>query len=79
MTQQRITELSTQLASSIAGKEPQDVKHLCKTFIELAAKEAKGTAVEALKNLIEEWPDTDSHAFMAARKLVEMEPNRLTT
>jgi len=35
----RLTELSTQLASSIAGKEPQDVLNLCQTFIELAVKE----------------------------------------
>ena len=39
MTTQRLNELASNLASSIAGKEPQDVEHLCKTFIEMAVKE----------------------------------------
>jgi hypothetical protein len=49
MTQTRITELSTQLASSIAGKEPQDVLNLCRTFIELAVKEeGEAEGIESL-------------------------------
>jgi hypothetical protein len=41
MTTSRITELSTKLASSIAGKGKKDVKRLCRSIIELAVKEAE--------------------------------------
>jgi hypothetical protein len=77
MTTSRITKLSTQLASSIAGKDPQDVERLCRSFIEMAAKEA-GSGLEArLKIATDALQMVHDRSFTqmrgyAAQKLAEL-------